>query len=165
MTGGDYDRFGDYINDEQGIFSPGTGAVGDGLSKFDGLVFTVRGPGNGLLAHVLVEMACRRCGQPRQVMVEWPEIVAIRVGISPFEAFRSVPSLSRFASNWRVTDLPGEVYWYPEEVRCGCGGFLQPLFTPRECAKHLVDMARKNWLNQQDEKQVGNMCFAALQRR
>ncbi len=156
-----FDRFGDYINDSKGIFSDGLGAMGDGLERFDRVIHQIAGPGDGLLAHVVVEMACRHCGNQRQITVEWPELVAIRVGVNPFQVFRSDAQLRRFASNWVLANVPGEPQWMPDDdsVRCRyCHQLVQPHFSSRECLHILADMTRKHWLSPSDEEYVGKVC-------
>lgn len=161
MSGEDrFDQFNDIIGDCSGIFSDGKGCVDDGLKRFDKLVWEVSPSG------VVVEMACRSCGRPRQLSVEWPELVALRCNVSPYDAFARSPQLAQFASRWRVAASPGSVVWVPEGMRCSqCGNDIAPQFDPNECARILGEMKRRGWLSQQDEVSVGNLCMQAAARQ
>jgi hypothetical protein len=167
MSGDDHDQFNDY-NDSQGIFSPGLGQVGDGLKCFDDIRHKLSPDG------LLVEMACRPstagagCGKTRQLLVGWPELIAIKCDVSPHDAFRGIPQLAEWASPWRLANGQEGVFWVPEGARCGdCGNLLQPLFSSEECARYILQMRKKGWLNQQDEQSVGQQAArvaAALRR-
>lgn len=164
---GDGDYFRDY-DGVQGMFSPGLGQVDDGLKRFDTITSELSPDG------LVVEMACRPstsgagCGKTRQLIVGWPELVAIKCSISPHDAFRAIPQLAEWASPWRVANGQDGVYWVPESARCdNCGNLLQPLFSSEECAKYIAQMRKRGWLAQQDEQQVGQICAtraAALRR-
>lgn len=160
VPGENYDQFGDIIGDSSGIFSDGKGAVDDGLKRFDQIVAQVVPEG------ITVEMSCRSCGRPRQLTVLWPELVALRCNVSPYDAFSRVPQLAAYASRWRVAAVPNGTYWIPEGMRCGkCGADVAPQFDPAECAKIIGEMKRRGWLSQQDEVQVGNVCMQAAARQ
>jgi hypothetical protein len=113
-----------------------------------------------------VDMACRKCGKPRQLTVFWPELVAIRCNVSPFDAFRGHPQLNQFASRWRIAAVPEGTYWMPEEALCrNCGAPVQPLFSPDECTRHIAVLRNKGWLAAEDEVAVGRVAMAAAARR
>jgi hypothetical protein len=156
----DYDHFDDIINSREGIFAPGLGAVDDGLKRFDSIESDVTSQG------LIIEMACRQCGRPKQLLVEWPEMVALKCMVSPSDAFRTVPALARFASPWRIARVPRGIYWVPEDTKCvHCGGVVQPLVGPDECGRYLAEMRQRGWLNPDDEKRVGTHCLRMASQR
>lgn len=141
-----FDRFGDVIQRNSGIFK-------DGLDEFDTLATTPT-PGG-----LVVEMACRGCGRPKQIVFDWQELIAVRHNAPPQYAFRDIPSLSHLATPWRTTTTEGDLQWMPETLRCdGCQQNLYPKFTPEECAIHLAKAARNGWLNPQAAAQLEQHC-------
>lgn len=153
-----FDRFGDVIQGSEGIFAGGMGAIDDGLKQFDKANSEVRADG------VLVEMQCRGCGRPKHLLVEWPEIIAIRCNISPHVAFSQVQELQRFASPWRLAHGQNEPHWVPEGASCNrCGTLVQPMFSVAECYKLIARAKQQNVLQQNDEVQIGQICEHAKQ--
>lgn len=155
-----FDKFGDVIQDSEGIFAGGMGAIDDGLKKFDSASYQVRSDG------VLVEMQCRGCGRPKHMLVEWPEIVAIRCNVSPHAAYGNVGQLQRFASVWRPAQAQSEPSWVPEGTACNwCQQLVQPVFSVAECYRLVLKAKESRSLSEQDEVQLGNLCMAAAQRQ
>jgi hypothetical protein len=156
----EYDRFGDVIQASEGIFAGGMGAIDDGLKKFDSASHQVRQDG------VLVEMQCRGCGRPKHMLVEWPEIVAIRCNVSPHVAYGQQPQLQRFASAWRPALAQSEPSWVPEGAACNwCQQLVQPVFTVAECYRLILKAKESQAISEQDEMQLGNICMSAAQRQ
>ncbi len=160
MSGDNFDKFGDVIQQSEQTSSLAGGAMGDGLGSFDKAPYQLRPDG------VLVEMQCRGCGRPKHMTVEWPEIVAIRCNVSPHVPYRQVPQLSRYASVWRPARAQAEAAWVPEGSNCNwCQTPVQPIFSVSECYRLIAKAKEQGALSEQDEVQLGNICMAAKGQR
>lgn len=147
-----FDAFGDVINAETGIFSGSSG-----LKAYDGVKAEYTPEGLRVEAH------CPGCGFPRHVEISWPELIALKYDLSPYDAFNPVPSLRQFASPWsntaQVAHRGVDYAWYPVGLRCRCGqDFKRPLISPGECEGHLVHMRRNRWMPPQAEQQLSQHC-------
>jgi hypothetical protein len=153
-----FDKFGDVIQGSEGIFAGGMGSIDDGLKKFDSASHQMRADG------VLVEMQCRGCGRPKHMLVEWPEIIAIRCGVSPHQAYGNIGELARFASSWRPAQAQSEPHWVPDGATCNrCGTPVQPMFSVAECYRLIAKAKSQGLLRESDEVQLGQICTRVAQ--
>lgn len=139
MSNEDYDRFHDVIAGSEGIFTGGLGAIGDGLKEFDSAKTVVVGPSKETpQGGVLVELACRSCGRPHRIVVEWPEVIALEANLAPQQFIPNAPT------QWAWSKVTGA--WWPE-LHCQCQSPMGPMFTPAEARAHLQTAMQKRWLN------------------
>ena len=149
---GKHDEFADYQANWQGMFGEGMSSIDDGLCNFDRVSHAVTKLG---LAN---EFQCRRCGAPIRLIVEWPEIIALRCNISPHVAYQNHPRFGSFAQNrWRKADPRCGNYWVPEGLRCKCGEPAHVLISSSECQGHLVKRRAMGPIP--FEKEMGNAAF------
>jgi hypothetical protein len=158
----DGDQFYDVRGKVQGIFGESLGGIDGGLKQHNRVQSQLTKDG------LVSEIACAGCGQPKQITFLWPELIAVRCGVSPYDAFVSHPQLRSFASRWRQagpSDLrhlgEGE-FWTPSEFRCArmsCGQPVEIWLTPDECGTYIVKGKRKGFLNQSQEVAIGNWCM------
>jgi hypothetical protein len=154
-----HDKFLDYQAEWQGLFSDGNGAMGDGLCSYDKVVHQVVQSG---LAN---EFQCRNCGAPIRLVVEWPEIIAIRCGISPHLAYQGNHRFSSFAQNkWRKADKRCGDYWVPEGIKCNkCGKEVYVLLSSGECAAH-INKGKQKSVVPAYERELGAYALAMQKR-
>lgn len=153
-----YDEFGDIIGRETGIFNGESAAIAPALQDFD------RATTTPMLEGVKVELHCHPiegqgmgCGSTRQLMLEYPELVAIAMGISPHMAFTQqdarmcgIQELVRWSHN------PKTGQWWPDK-RCACGTPLRAFITSDEAAAHLKRAGAAGWISPQGTAQVRNL--------
>lgn len=153
MSDEHWDQFED-LRDPGGIFSSSMAGEKGGLREFDSVKDQVTGDG------VVIEMMCRGCGRSKQVLITWPEVVALRCGMSPSIPYRQHPQLHEYGYVWRPAhEQPG--YWVPDGSHCdGCGLPVQPLVTTAECTKALIRAKQQGALNAEQEQQLGAICMA-----
>jgi len=143
-----YDAFGDVINESNGIFSAEAS--------------NIAGRNGGLTAHdqaktvpmqqgVMVIMNCRGCPRPLQITIEYPELVAIKYGVSPHEAFARHPHIVQELTEWRYNPDQG---WWPVRVCPGCRNIAGPMFTFEEAEALLSNARRRNWIHTAGEQGV-----------
>ena len=144
-----FDKFSDIIEREEG------GSLGGGgLNEFDSVRSVLSKAG------LLTEVACRSCGRRKQLMISYPEIIALRVGVSPAQAFGRVPQLQAHASPWQLVQLPEGLHWMPQGLRCGLcpEGTVYVYLSPDECTVRLSHAKQRGFLSPEDEIQVGRIC-------
>jgi hypothetical protein len=154
-----FDAFGDIINRSDGIFGGNESNIAGqdgGLRAHDSVKTTPTPVG------VAVEMQCRGCPRPLQLMVEYPELVAVKYNVPPQEIFRANPNLlQQGITQWKWSQ--NEQAWWPE-VRCsGCGNIAGPMFTPEEAEVLLGRARRNNWINEQGESYISNLAYQRVQ--
>lgn len=158
-----FDQFADVKAKSFGIFASGMGAVDDALKEHTRV--NSRLVDRGMLA----ELPCSGCGKPKQMIVEWAELVAIRCGISPYDAFSAHPQLQPYASQWRratardmrelAPNQQGE-HWVTQGINCGkCGVPIEMMLSPDECSVALTHAKRQNMISKEWEQGVGNWCL------
>lgn len=153
-----FDQFGDIINRSDGIFgSDGVNIAGQdgGLRAHDSVKTTAKPEG------VAVEMQCRGCPRPLQLMVEYPELVAVKYNVPPQEVFRRYPQVVRFLTEWKWSQT--EQAWWPVTRCVGCQNIAGPMFTPEEAESLLAKARRNGWINPQGEQGVSDMAYKTVQ--
>lgn len=99
----DFDDFADIINNQAGVFGDTAAALDHGLKAMDTVDVAVTPAG------AVLEFRCVGCGRPRQLTLDYPELVALKMRISPHMAFKSGQHVSD-PTTWR---------WVKEEHRWG----------------------------------------------
>lgn len=151
----EYDEFNDIKNEQLGIF----GASGTGqdstLQAHDNVRHKVCEQG------VNLEFECPGCGRSTQILVEWPELVAMKYGHNPADVFARYPQVVQTPMSWIFN--PGEQAWAPEAKCPHCGFNFCIRMSPGEPESYLKQGRRANWINQVGERQVSQICTAAAQ--
>lgn len=155
MSNDDFDKFGDIINGNNGIFGAESAAMEQGLANFDSARTVATADG------VVVEMACRGCGRGVKLTLEYPELVAVKYNVAPHVAFHGKPNIVRNPVAWAYS--PREQAWWPNYPCSHCRTPCAPLVTPEEAEKHLAKARRNNWINPQGEQYVASIAGAAAQ--
>jgi hypothetical protein len=158
-----HDRFQDVVGGSAGIFDGTTttiaGAQG-GLTNFDNLTTTQRQDG------VAVGMQCRGCGRPVEMLVEYPELVCVKYGVSPHlvvQLYRGQdqqhPNLRgqfQSATEWVYTSE--NQGWSPNQF-CSCRTWAAPIFTPEEAERLLAKARRSGWIDLAGEKMMSMAAY------
>jgi hypothetical protein len=141
-----YDTFTDVINSVNGVFE---GAAG--LKSHDSVKTHITQGGCALV------FECQGCGAPTQLLVEYPELVAMKYGVNPAIAFRGTRFVKQPMS-WMY--LPHENAWRPHHLECVKCGFKLPIRIERgECERHLSDARSRGFINPAGEKDVSQRCM------
>lgn len=145
-----YDTFTDVIQGFNGVFE---GA--DGLKTHDAVNTHITPEGCALT------FECQGCGTPTQLMVEYPELVAMKFGVNPAIAFQGT-NFVRTPSSWMY--LPHEDSWCPNQMKCRNCGFRFPVRVERmECERHLAAARSRGYIRPQGEKLVSQRCAQVAQ--
>ena len=152
-SGEEFDRFGDVINGNNGIFGSDTAAMEQGLVNFDTArtVATAQG--------VVVEMACRGCGRGVKLTIEYPELVAVKYNVAPHIAFQGQPNILQNPVPWAYS--PREQAWWPHYPCNHCRTPCAPLMTPEEAEGHLAKARRNRWIDTAGEQYVAGIASRA----
>jgi hypothetical protein len=155
----EHDNFADLIHQSTGIFG-GTDAniagPEGGLQSFDKPTTTVTPEG------VAVGMSCRGCGRPAQLVVEYPELVAIKYGVSPLIAYQGItPAPVREPIDWRYS--ASQQGWFPVKTCAWCHTLCAPIFTPEEADAHLGRARRNGWTREDAEKALSMIAYRAAE--
>jgi len=118
------------------------------LGEHDTVVHRVRKDG------VALEFACRGCAVPKEVVLEWPEVIALKYGIDPALAFRSQQNIITRPTHFEFKADEGG--WVPE-LRCPtCDFALAVVVGPDEPERWLASARRSNAVSPQLEQQLSN---------
>lgn len=148
-----YDAFDDVISSYQGVFGDTEAGLDAGLKKHEAVQAKPTKQG------VVLELSCQGCGRPTQMLVEWPEMVAIKYGVNPAIAFRGHPGILSNPTRWEFR--PDEQLWRPD-IRCSHCQFHIPLrLSPGEPERYLRDGRRAGYINQAGEQQVSQIAARA----
>ncbi|MDD5007591.1 MAG: hypothetical protein PHC68_04200 [Syntrophorhabdaceae bacterium] len=149
---GNYDGFGDIVSGHQGIFD---GLGGQALKTHDSVHSEVTKDG------LVLEFYCHGCGKPRQLVVEYPELIALRYGVNPAVAFRGQTRILATPINWRF--VSEENAWKPDMTCDGCAFHLFVRIAPSEPQKYLEAARQKGLLAPQYEQQLSQIASQAAQ--
>lgn len=150
----DWDAFGDVIEGTRGLFGEEQAAMQPGLKKHRAV------HGQPLPGHTVFVSECQVCGQPFELAVEYPELVAIKYGVNPAIAFQNVRGvLHGEPTSWRFD--PAQNGWTCNEAlkcnSCYRHG-VDILIEPHEPERLLAGARRRGYINQQAEQQVSQLC-------
>jgi len=110
---------------------------------------------------VKYEFECPGCGLSTQILLEWPELVAIKYGHNPAVVFARAPQVVQHPMSW--TYRKREQAWGPDAKCSKCNFSFCIRMSPGEPESHLKVGRRANWINQLGEQQVTQICTAARQ--
>jgi hypothetical protein len=150
---GSYDSFGDVVTGHQGIFD---GFGGQALKTHDSVHSEITPDG------LVLEFYCHGCGKPRQMVVEYPELVALKYGVNPAVAFQGQTKILAQPVNWRF--IAKENSWRPDMTCDGCDFHLFVRIAPGEPAKQIEAARQRGFLNPQVEQQLSQIASQSAQR-
>lgn len=147
--------FDDILDSQKGIFgSDCAGLCGSAMDAFSEAKGTPDPQG------MMYEVVCENCGN-RKIIVEWPEMVAIKHSISPHIAFQQFPNVVRNATAWGFDQ--NNQCWFPD-IRCSsCNWQFRMLVHPGEVERGLRFAVSKGWLSEQAYSQIANVCARVKQ--
>ena len=146
---GEYDAFGDVVSAADGIFGS------EALRSHDSVKHKVTA--NGLL----LEFYCQGCGEPKQLMIEFAELIAMRYGINPIRAFLGYEGVVGSPTDWKF--VGEEDSWRPE-LKCPKCQFWVPLRIARtEPERHLSAARARGFLSAQAEQKISAIASGAAQ--
>lgn len=128
-----------------GIFDKDQAALESGMEKVNGVSSVPEKDG------VALDFTCNGCGNSQRVTLEWPEVIAMKYGLSPHHAYAQAKPVQCDPSPWGFDREDGG--WQPL-FKCGCGWHLGMRIGPDEFEKWLR-VARRSGLIQ---KQVEHAC-------
>lgn len=109
---------------------------------------------------MMYEVTCENCG-PRKIVVEWPELVAIKNQISPHIAFQRAPNLVQQPTAWGFDQR--QQCWFPD-LRCrSCNWQFRLMVSPNEIERGLRYAISQGWLPEQAFAQISNLCAQVKQ--
>lgn len=162
MSKDEFDAFGDIINSQTGIFSDESASLEPGLHNFD-RAQTVETPQG-----VKVVMHCRQvvgsgqgCGRSIELTIEWPELVALKYGISPHAAYAGRAEIMNEPGEYRYS--PRQQAWHPVQGCPNCRTLVLVFVTAEEAEKHLTNARRQGWINPAGEQHASRVAAGAAQ--
>jgi hypothetical protein len=160
-----FDGFPDVIGGSAGIFDHNSASVAGqhgGLSAHD------TPQTNATKFGVAVLMACRGCGRPAQLMIEYPELICVQYNAFPQNVWAALAQVGQPApvqdqTYWDYSAPNGGMYPMKE---CGwCRTPLVPIFTPEEAAAHVTKAYQAGWLKEGPAKQLANFAYQVAQQQ
>lgn len=152
----DEDRKNEWQDIEQshhGIFGAENAGLQPTLKDHDAVVAQVERDG------LLLKFCCDGCGAETTLLVEWPELVALKYGLNPAHAFQNRPGIiAGRPMDWSYdTD---EQRWKPHaQCRAKCRTFHYGVrLTPDEPERYLQQGRRARYINAAGEQQISTLC-------
>ena len=109
-----------------------------------------------------ISLQCERDGRPQTVVAEYPELIAIKYGISPHIAYgqavaqgHKIPYLNGPATQWGYD--PNMKRWFPNAA-CRCGAPIQPRISVAEAESALRAAQAAPWIEVAIVTQLSNFC-------
>ena len=142
--------FDDIVDNQKGIFGADcAGLCGSAMDAFS--------QANGVPdpSGMMYEVTCENCG-PRKIVVEWPELIAIKNSISPHVAFQRAPSLVQNPTAWGFDQR--HQCWYPD-IRCrSCNWQFRMMVHPGEVERGLRLAVSQGWVPESAFAQISGIC-------
>jgi hypothetical protein len=152
----DEETFNDVIDAQRGIFGADAPGLAPALANHDGHRKSPSADGMQIM------FECSRCGGRRSLMVEWPELVAMRFGVPPGFAYQRTPGIMRgVVLDWKW-DAQDQVWW-PELTCPGCHRRLLTGVSPAEIESSLTAGRSRGWLPEQAFQQFAQIASQAAQ--
>jgi len=153
----------DDVDAQQGIFADGTASLSklSAMSQQSAIRPALRPEG------LIYNLSCPRCGVFRPMVLEWPELVAVRHSISPHFAYQGQQVLQQ-PTPW-VYDAR-EHGFYPDGAQdqqgmpCNCGGRIKLVITIQEIDRRIQDAVGAGVLAPADVQRYSAIAQAMKQR-
>lgn len=111
MSDDNYDQFGDIVHKETGIFGLDTAGMNNALHKHETPQTVVMPDG------VHVTFDCPVCGKPREITVEWAEVVCLSKNVSPHSMIQGMTPWAFTAQGWCPVGVNCSACALPTELR------------------------------------------------
>jgi len=153
---GEQENFDDVIDQQRGIFGSECAGLCPALSDHEAQ--RKSGSPEGLV----VNFDCARCGSRKVMVIEWPEMLALRAGVPPVVAYQRSQGLLRGAPlDWKWDGK--EQVWWPALPCARCTSALLVWLTPSDIQQSL-DLARaRGFIPPKVEQACQQFCAAAVQ--
>jgi hypothetical protein len=138
-----------------GLFGAEQAALQPGLKAVQDVSATPKPTG------VMLRFFCQTCGQPADMEIEYPEVVALKYGVNPAIAFRQFPNMVRSATRWEFR--PDENGWLPDISCKVCSRKVEVIVEPHEPERFLQGARRRGFINTAGEAQVSQLCAKMAQ--
>jgi len=122
------DLFQDMLGEGKGIFAEGAAALDDAFGKHRQVKCAPSRDG------VTASFTCDQCGKGRELVVEWPELIAIKYNVPPERVLHGL-NLVQELTPWLFNTVTQG--WQPE-ARCSCSNTNAPSFTGHEADQFLT---------------------------
>lgn len=152
----EHDEFDDVIGKQRGIFGSECAGLCPALNDHEAQ------PKSGSPEGLVVQFDCGRCGSRKIMVIEWPEILALRAGVPPAAAYQRAQGLMRGAPlDWKWDGK--EQVWWPNMTCSLCRRPLLTWLSPSDIQQAL-DVARsRGFISPQVEQASAQLCAAAAQ--
>jgi len=149
------DRFEDVIEKTRGLFDGTQAGLEPGLANMESVDSDVTPDG------AVYQFRCQGCGNTVQLVVEYPELVALKFKLSPHIAFQGPAArLCPQASKW----LPQHGKWKLQQPCGACSWNLRLELQKNEPEGMLRRARREDYFGGQHEKALSEHCNAIYQR-
>jgi len=151
----DYDQFNDVKNRSLGIFGEDASGMEPTLTRHDSVNHTAEREG------VMLEFYCQGCGRGTRILIEWPELVAMKYGHNPALIFGRHPGVVSRLMSWVY--VPAEQSWRPDAKCRHCNFNFCIRLSPEEPERYLKVGRRSKFINPTGEQQISQLCSQAAQ--
>lgn len=153
-----FEDIADAIDHQQGIFDGAAPAINGASAMANYARAHTRPAQQGLI----ISFTCEGCGRPRDLVAEYPELIAIKYGLQPHVAYQGLqqrvvmnPTAWGYDQQHRM--------WFPDG-RCSCGWPARPLLSVTEAENALRLAQSSGWIPPQAVQQLSHHCDAMRQR-
>ena len=138
-----------------GVFGADQAALQPGLKRHQSV------PHRILQGGVELKFDCQSCGMPILLVVEYPEIVALKYGVNPAVAFRFKKVMATEPTSFEF--LPHQNGWLPKTHCHACNKPVEIVVEPHEPENYLKGARRRGFINAQGEHQISQLCAQVAQ--
>lgn len=150
------DSFDDVIGAQKGIFGAECAGLCPALDDHESQKKAASPEG------LVVQFECARCGGRKIMVIEWPELLALRAGVPPAFAYQRAQGLMRGAPlDWKWDGQ--EQVWWPELPCSNCRRPLLIWLSPDEVRQHVDSARARGFFSPQVEQACAQFCGAAMQ--
>jgi len=151
-----FDDFEDIMHRNRGVFGDTEAALEPGLRAHDGVESQVLPEGAAF------EFRCDGCGKMRRLILEYPELVALKFTLSPHVAFHGqYRSMCRDPSTWLWSKK--DHAWRIKQQCSSCPWHYRLMINPSDPERMLGAARRANFINREGEAAVANHCNSVVQ--
>jgi hypothetical protein len=146
------------LYEQTGIFHPHNAGLMPTLAQHDGVTHAIHPEG------CKTRLNCPSCGVPIEITIEWPEIVAMKYGVNPYQVYAQGQYASLIQGqpiSWKF--VAGEQAWTPEMKCSQCSWASGLRVRPNELEPWLTEGRRRGYFNPNVEKQLSLLCDQVAQ--
>lgn len=152
MSNDEKHQFAD-LYEQTGIFHEHNAGLMPTLSQHDGVSHKIQPEGCKTIFN------CPSCGVPIEITLEWPEIVAMKYGVNPYQVYgqgQYSGLISGQPISWKF--VAGEQAWTPEMKCAQCSWASGLRVKQPELEPWLAEGRRRGYINPAAEKDVSHLC-------